>query len=44
MLQTGVFSINEVRRFEDMNPIENGDEHLVPLNFQPLNNINLDSE
>tara|TARA_R110000824_G_C15133324_1_gene669237 strand:+ start:127 stop:1320 length:1194 start_codon:yes stop_codon:yes gene_type:complete len=40
MLQNGVFSINEVRRFEDMNPIENGDEHLVPLNFQPLNNIN----
>ena len=39
MLQTGVFSINEVRRFEDLNPIENGDKHLVPLNFQPLDDI-----
>lgn len=39
MLQTGVFSINEVRRFEDLNPIVNGDKHLVPLNFQPLDDI-----
>ena len=44
MLQTGVFSINEVRRFEDLNPIENGDTHLVPLNFQSLNDIGITNE
>lgn len=36
MLQTGVFSINEVRRLEDLNAIDGGDEHFVPLNFAPL--------
>ena len=40
MLQTGVFSINEVRRLEDLNPIEGGNSHLVPLNFTTLDNIN----
>jgi len=44
MLQTGVFSINEVRRFEDMNPVEGGDKHLVPLNFTTLNDMNNDQE
>jgi len=44
MLQTGVFSINEVRRFEDLNPIENGDTHLVPLNFQSLNDVGITNE
>ncbi len=44
MLQTGVFSINEVRRFEDLNPIENGDIHLVPLNFQSLNDVGSENE
>ena len=44
MLQTGVFSINEVRRFEDLNPIEGGDKHLVPMNFTTLNDMNNDQE
>lgn len=29
----GVFSINEIRDLEDMNPIDNGDLRLVPLNM-----------
>ena len=32
MLQTGVMSINEVRRREEMNPVEQGDQHLVQVN------------
>lgn len=36
MLDRGVFSINEVREKEDMDPIEGGDIHLVPLNYQSL--------
>jgi len=36
LLDRGVFSINEVRELEDMDPIEGGDIHLVPLNFQSL--------
>lgn len=29
----GVLSINEIRASEGMNPIENGDEHYIPLNM-----------
>jgi len=36
MLTFGALSINEIREMEDMNPIENGDIHLVPLNMTPL--------
>jgi HK97 family phage portal protein len=36
MLDRGVFSINEVREKEDMDPIDGGDIHLVPLNYQNL--------
>jgi HK97 family phage portal protein len=36
MLNNGVMSINEVRALEDMNPIENGDIHFVPMNMLPL--------
>jgi HK97 family phage portal protein len=38
MLDRGVFSINEVRELEDLNPVEGGDIHLVPLNFTTLEN------
>jgi len=38
-LQTGVYSINDVLRLEDMNPIDGGDVHLVPLNMIPLEQI-----
>ena len=36
MLNQGVFSINEVREKEDMNPVEGGDIHLVPMNMISL--------
>lgn len=32
----GVYSINDVRRLEDENPVENGDQRFVPLNMIPL--------
>lgn len=38
MLNNGVFSINEVREKEDLNPIEGGDIHLIPLNMTTLEN------
>ena len=33
--QGGWLSANDVRRFENMNPIDGGDEYLVPLNMIP---------
>jgi HK97 family phage portal protein len=39
MLNNGVFNINEVRAKEDMNPVEGGDIHLVPMNMIPLDRV-----
>lgn len=36
MFMIGAFSINEIRALEDMDPVDGGDIHLVPLNFQDL--------
>ena len=36
MLDRGVFSINEVRELEDLNPITDGNLRLVPMNMQTL--------
>ena len=36
MIQTGVMSINEGRRLEDLNSIEGGDKHYVQVNMQPI--------
>ena len=35
-LSAGAMSINEVRRLENLNPVDNGDEHFVPMNMIPL--------
>ena len=35
-IQSGVYSINEVRALEGLPPIENGDEHYTPLNLAPV--------
>jgi len=35
----GVLSANEIRRFEDMNPIDDGDQHLVQLNLTSLDDV-----
>lgn len=42
MLQMGVYSINEVRAFDDLNPIEGGDEHRVPMNTEDILEIKED--
>lgn len=39
MAGSGFFSINDVLELEDMNPITNGDLHLVPLNMAPLDDV-----
>lgn len=39
LLDRGVFSINDVREKEDMNPVDGGDIHLVPLNMQKLEDV-----
>jgi HK97 family phage portal protein len=36
MLDRGVFSVNDVRGLEDMDPVPGGDIHLVPLNMTTL--------
>ncbi|SEM35005.1 phage portal protein, HK97 family [Mesobacillus persicus] len=33
MIEAGIYSINEIRKFEEMNAIENGDKHYRSLNF-----------
>jgi hypothetical protein len=30
-LQAGFYSVNDVRRFEDLRPVDSGDQHRVPL-------------
>ena len=39
MLQTGVMSINEVRRKENMNPVDGGDTHTVQINQIALDRL-----
>jgi HK97 family phage portal protein len=34
--QWGIFSINDIREMEDLNPVEGGDTYHVPLNMVPL--------
>lgn len=42
MLVNGVFSVNEVREMEDMNPIgPEGDQHLVQGQYMPLEDVGL---
>lgn len=36
LLEKGVYSINEVRRWLNLNPVEGGDVHLVQLNMQDV--------
>ena len=35
----GVLSANEIRRFEDLNPIDDGDKHLVQMNLTNLDDV-----
>lgn len=36
-IMDGWLSVNDVREFEDMNPIEGGDSHYFPLNYGKIN-------
>lgn len=36
MWDRGILSINEIRALEELNPIDGGATHFVPMNFQPL--------
>jgi len=38
MFNIGALSINEIRAYEDKDPVEGGDIHLVPLNMTSLEN------
>lgn len=43
MIQSSVYSINEVREMEAMPPIEDGDIHLQPLNYAPLGTVSAEN-
>lgn len=36
MINTGIYSINDAREKEDLNPIDGGDTHFVPSTMMPL--------
>jgi HK97 family phage portal protein len=36
MWETGVYSVNDIRRLEDVPDVEGGNEHMASLNFVPL--------
>ena len=36
MFSAGVFSVNDIRELEELNPVEGGDERFVPMNMMPL--------
>jgi HK97 family phage portal protein len=38
MFNVGAYSVNEIRALEDMDPVDGGDIHLVPLNMTTLEN------
>ena len=44
MLQNGVLSINEVRKEEELNPVEGGDTHTVQINQIALDKLGAYSE
>ena len=39
LLEKGVFSINEVRRLMNLNPVEGGDEHFIQLNMATVQDV-----
>ena len=43
MINTGVYSINEVRALEDLNKIEDGDKHFMQMNMTTIEKIGADA-
>ena len=39
LLEKGVYSINEVRRYINLNPVEGGDEHFIQLNMATVQDV-----
>jgi HK97 family phage portal protein len=39
LLEKGVYSINEVRKWIRMNPIDGGDDHFVQMNLAPVQDV-----
>lgn len=39
LLEKGVYSINDVRRFMNLNPIDGGDDHLVQINLATVQDV-----
>jgi phage portal protein BeeE len=39
MSNIGALSINEIREFENMNPVPGGDEHFIPLNVGTVDDV-----
>ena len=44
MWNLGVFSVNEIRELEDMNPVTDGDKRFVPMNMTTLEKAGEDPE
>ena len=44
MINTGVYSINEVRALEDLNKIEDGDKHFMQMNMTTIEKIGTDAD
>jgi len=42
MIDMGVLSINEVRKLENLNRIDNGDTHYFPMNYAPIGQSNVE--
>lgn len=39
MIGNGIYSVNDCRELEDMNPVDGGDTHFFPLNMAPLPSV-----
>ena len=39
LLEKGVYSINEVRRWQNLNPVDGGDEHFIQLNLGTVQDV-----
>jgi len=44
MFIVGAMSVNEIRAKEDMDPVDGGDIHLVPMNMMPLEDVGKEPE
>ena len=43
MWDRGVLSVNEIRSKENLNPVEGGDKHFIPMNYTTLDDVGNDT-